>query len=55
MVTSRDMGPSFGSSGFSAFGHVSIGAKHSVSVQTEVACGTKKYKKESQSLQGMGL
>lgn len=53
VVTSRATGPSFGLSGFSIFGHVGIGAKHPVSVQTEVTCG--QCKKESQSLQGMGL
>lgn len=48
VVISRATGPSFGSSGFSAFGHVGIGANYSVSVQTEVACS--QCKKESHSL-----
>lgn len=36
MVTSGATGPCFGSSGFSTFGHVGIGAKHPVSVENEV-------------------
>lgn len=39
---------SFGSSGFSAFGHVGTGAKHPVPVQTEVTCG--QCRKESHRL-----
>lgn len=49
MVTSGATGPCFGSSGFSAFGHVDIGAKHPVSVENKVTCG--QYYTESQSLQ----
>lgn len=47
VVTSRATGPSFGSSGISAFDHVGIGTNH-FCFCAEVACG--QCKKESHSL-----